>query len=54
MSAKRKIAGQNREFDGQAITVHIPVTWKRRGGRKVIIAPDGADAGAASRGRMRR
>ena len=44
MSAKRKIPGQNWEFDGQAITVHIPVTWKRRGGRKVIIAPDGGDA----------
>ena len=46
MRGKRKIAGQNWEFDGQAITVQIPVTWKRRGGRKVIIAPDGGDAWA--------
>jgi hypothetical protein len=43
MSAKRKIAGQNWEFDGSTITVRIPITWKRRGGRKVIIVPDGGD-----------
>jgi hypothetical protein len=29
---------------GQAITVDIPMIWKRHGGRKVIIAPDGGDA----------
>src|SRR5512134_3071633 len=46
MSAKRKIPGQNWEFDGSTITVRIPMIWKRRGGRKVIIAPDGADAWA--------
>ena len=39
-----KISGQNWEFDGSTITVHIPMTWKRRGGRKVIIAPDGGGA----------
>jgi hypothetical protein len=44
MKARRKIAGQNWEFDGSTITVHIPVAWKRRGGCKVIIAPDGGDA----------
>ena len=41
MNAKRKISGQNWEFDGQTITVRIPMTWKRHGGRKMIIAPDG-------------
>ena len=41
--SKRKIAGQNWEFDGKTITVRIPMTWKRHGGRKVIIAPDGSD-----------
>jgi hypothetical protein len=44
MRGKRKIAGQNWEFDGQTITVRIPMAWKRHGGRKVIIAPDGGDA----------
>jgi hypothetical protein len=43
MSA-RSISGPNWVLDGGTITVHIPVTWKRRGGRKVIIAPDGGDA----------
>jgi hypothetical protein len=32
------------DFDGSTITVRIPMTWKRRGGRKVIVAPDGGDA----------
>ena len=51
MSAKRKISGQNWEFDGQTITVRIPMTWKRRGGRKVIVAPDGGDAWAPAKPR---
>jgi hypothetical protein len=38
------MAGKNWEFDGTTITVGIPMAWKRRGGRKVIIAPDGGDA----------
>jgi hypothetical protein len=38
------MAGKNWEFDGQTITVRIPMTFKRHGGRKVIIAPDGGDA----------
>ena len=32
------------DFDGSTITVRIPMTWKRRGSRKVIVAPDGGDA----------
>jgi hypothetical protein len=31
-------------LDGDTITVFIPMTWKPRGGQKVIIAPDGGDA----------
>jgi hypothetical protein len=34
------------------LTVHIPLTVRRRGGRKVVIAPDGTEApvvGAATR-----
>jgi hypothetical protein len=38
------VAGKDWEFDGTTITVHIPMKWKRRGGRKLIIAPDGSDA----------
>jgi hypothetical protein len=36
----------NWRLDGEIITVFIPMTWKRRGGQKVIIAPDGDDAWA--------
>jgi hypothetical protein len=39
------------EFDGKTITVNIPMTWKRRGGRKVIIAPDGHDAWGPAKAR---
>jgi hypothetical protein len=46
MKAKRKFACRNWELDGDTIIVTIPMTWKRRGGRKVIMAPDGDDAWA--------
>ena len=36
---------------GDTITVFIPMTWKRRGGQKVIIAPDGSDAWAPAKAR---
>ncbi len=29
--------------DGETITVHIPMTFRKRGGRKVVVTPDGAD-----------
>lgn len=32
--------------DGTTITVFLPMTWRRRGGRKVIVAPDGSDSWA--------
>ena len=46
MKKKLRVIGHNWEFDGSTITVRIPMVWKRRGGRKVIIAPDGGDAWA--------
>ena len=49
MNTKRKVAGENWELDGKTIIVRIPMTWKRRGGRKVIVAPDGGDAWAPAR-----
>jgi hypothetical protein len=36
-----------RVFDGEVLTVRIPMTFKRRGGRKLILAPDGAEGLAA-------
>ena len=29
--------------DGRTIRVHVPMTFQRRGGRKLIIAPNGMD-----------
>jgi hypothetical protein len=51
VKTKRKAVGKNWEFDGTTITVRIPMAWKRRGGRKVIIAPDGGDAWAPAKPR---
>jgi hypothetical protein len=46
-----KAAETNWTLDGKTITVFIPMTWKRRGGQKVIIAPDGGDAWAPANAR---
>ena len=51
MKAKRTIAGHNWEIDGDTIIVTIPMKWKRHGGRKVIIAPDGGEAWAPAKPR---
>lgn len=32
-----------RRLDGEILTVHIPVKFERRGGRKTIVAPEGED-----------
>ena len=29
--------------DGETITVHIPMVFKKRGGRKLVVTPDGAE-----------
>jgi hypothetical protein len=29
--------------DGDSITVHIPLTFRKRGGRKRVVTPDGAE-----------
>ena len=29
--------------DGEMITVHIPITFRKRGGRKLVMTPDGAE-----------
>jgi hypothetical protein len=28
--------------DGETITVHVPITFRQRGGRKLVVTPDGA------------
>ena len=28
--------------DGETINVHIPLTFRKRGGRKLVVTPDGA------------
>jgi hypothetical protein len=38
-------------LDDDTTTVFIPMTWKRRGGQKVIIAPGGGDAWAPAKPR---
>ena len=37
--------------DGEAITVHTPITFRKRGGRKLVVTPDAAGVGAAAAGR---
>ncbi len=44
-------AAQNWRLEGNAITVRVPVTFVRRGGRKAIVAPDGGDAWAPAKPR---
>ena len=29
--------------DGETITVHMPLTFRKRGGRKLVVTPDGAE-----------
>jgi hypothetical protein len=38
--------------DHDAITVHVPLTFARRGGRKQVVLPDGASAWAPPRARV--
>ena len=35
-----------------SITVHVPMTIRQRGGRKLVVAPDGAPAWAPQRARV--
>ena len=37
--------------DGRSITVRVPVAFTKRGGRKLVISPDGDSAVASSRPR---
>jgi len=38
----REVAGSG-GLAGETITVHIPMTFRKRGGRKLVVTPDGAE-----------
>ena len=38
--------------DGTAITVHVPLSFRRRGGRKLVISPSGHEQWAPPRPRI--
>lgn len=38
--------------DGRTLTVHVPMTFRQRGGRKLVISPDGAAAWPIPRQRI--
>lgn len=40
--------------DGTAITIHVPLTFRRRGGRKLIVSPTGEQPWAAPQPRIDR
>jgi hypothetical protein len=42
MSAKPKVVD-----DGRTVTVRVPISIRRRGGRKLVLAPDGVEVTAA-------
>jgi hypothetical protein len=52
VKSRTKGTAKNWALDGETITVFIPMTWKRRGGQKVIIAPDGGKAWAPTKARL--
>lgn len=42
----------SRQEEGQPVTVHVPMTFRRRGGRKLVITPDETCAQALPRARI--
>jgi hypothetical protein len=38
--------------DGRTLTIQVPMTFKTRGGRKLVISPDGVPSWAKSRTRI--
>lgn len=42
MMVKPKLSG-----DGRTVSVRVPISIRRRGGRKLVLAPDGAPVAAA-------
>ena len=44
--------GSVREHSGDSVTVRVPMTFRKRGGRKQVIAPDGAPSWVPVRARV--
>ena len=42
MTTARELAG-----DGRTVTVRVPISIRRRGGRKLVLTPDGAEVATA-------
>ncbi len=38
--------------DGKTLTVHVPMTFRARGGRKLVVSPDGVPSWAKPRTRI--
>jgi len=45
------MAQQNFSSDSHTVTVRVPISIRRRGGRKMVVAPDGTSGTPASRSR---
>jgi hypothetical protein len=46
------MSGAHLSPDGRTLTIHVPMTFKTRGGRKLVISPDGVPSWAAARARI--
>ena len=46
------MTGARLDADGRILAVRVPMTFTTRGGRKLVIAPDGAPSWAAPRARV--
>ena len=46
------MADPNPSRDGRTITVRVPLSMHRRGGRKLVLAPDGTSTSARPRHRI--
>jgi hypothetical protein len=46
------MSGAEISQDGSTLTVRIPLTFRKRGGRKLVIAPQGSDTWAPPRPRV--
>jgi hypothetical protein len=46
------MSGAEISQDGCTLTVRVPLTFRKRGGRKLVIAPRGQDAWAPPRPRV--
>jgi hypothetical protein len=46
---ERRDVGADISQDGSTLTVRVPLTFRKHGGRKLVIAPQGPDAWAPPR-----